>query len=209
MFIFGHIGLTLGTAIIVENVYAKIGNRFRDKSNTLESLSGNSRRDPVPESSGRRLFDIRFLLLGALLPDIIDKPASLLFNQAFHGNGRLFSHSLLFAVVMLSAGIYMLIFGKQRWLFALAFGVLLHIILDSMWVSPQVFYWPFRGLEFSSFQRVNFVSTVYSRFKGVVRDVYSDPAIYIPELAGMVITAGYTWKLARAKRIKRLLFHGD
>ena len=44
--------------------------------------------------------DLFLLVVGSLLPDIIDKPLGLILYHGF-GNGRLYAHTLLFNVSML------------------------------------------------------------------------------------------------------------
>ena len=43
--------------------------------------------------------DVRYLSLGAILPDLIDKPIGTVLASAVFGASRLWGHSLLFAVV--------------------------------------------------------------------------------------------------------------
>lgn len=201
MLLFGHIGLTLGVGLVVQRVYSQIKNCDRreyavDVRSPLDSLHGKPESEYV---SRTRLVDIRLLTLGALLPDIIDKPVGLL----FFNNGRIFSHSLLFAVLMLGAGIYLSIIRKKRWLIALSFGVLMHVILDSMWQDPQVLFWPFMGLEFASYEKSYRIWLI-----SIFREMFSNPATYIPELIGLFITGGFIWKLVRDNHLTEFLHQG-
>jgi membrane-bound metal-dependent hydrolase YbcI (DUF457 family) len=82
-------------------------------------------------------FDYRFLLLGALLPDIVDVPS---------GQAR-WAHSLTFAIGVLTL-VMVATFGRRpirRSLLGLPIGILLHLVFDGMWTSTEVFWWPFTG----------------------------------------------------------------
>jgi hypothetical protein len=82
-------------------------------------------------------FDYRLLLVGALLPDLIDVPL-----------GRAgWAHSLTVAVAVL---VVVMVCTRRRsaarrLLLALPIGMLLHIVWDGAFTSAQVFWWPFSG----------------------------------------------------------------
>ncbi|KAF5045471.1 LexA-binding, inner membrane-associated putative hydrolase [anaerobic digester metagenome] len=96
----------------------------------------------------RHLGDRRFIgfaALGAVLPDLIDKPVGHILLAESLNSGRLFTHGLLFLALLLMAGI---ILERRRGSFALlavAAGVLSHQILDAMWAAPVAWYFPFLG----------------------------------------------------------------
>ena len=83
--------------------------------------------------------------VGALLPDLVDKPLG---HLVLHWDaGRLFAHTLLFTLALGLAA-----WGAvRRWprtgalLAALAFGAGAHLVLDRMWLEPAVLLWPFLG----------------------------------------------------------------
>jgi hypothetical protein len=82
-------------------------------------------------------FDYRLLLVGAVLPDLIDLPA---------GQAR-WAHSLTVAVGALA--LVMLVTSGRRpirsLLLGLPIGMLLHLVWDATWANTQVFWWPFSG----------------------------------------------------------------
>lgn len=85
-------------------------------------------------------FDYRFLLVGSLLPAVVD---------ASFGGARVL-HSLTFSVVLL--GVVMVVTRGRRpirkmWL-PLPIGTLLHLVFDGAWTNTRVFWWPFGGLGF-------------------------------------------------------------
>lgn len=82
-------------------------------------------------------FDYRLLLVGALLPDIVDVP---------FGIAR-FAHSLTVAVGVLVVVMLVTVGRKpvRRLLLALPIGMLLHLVWDGAFASSKVFWWPFSG----------------------------------------------------------------
>ena len=87
-----------------------------------------------------RWVDLAFLTLGSMLPDIIDKPLGLLaFGTA--EQGRTFGHTLLFLIVLATLAVYL----KNLRLASVSFGVLAHLVLDSMWKSLAILFWPLLG----------------------------------------------------------------
>jgi inner membrane protein len=97
---------------------------------------------------GRRRIDYRFVLLGAVFPDVLD---GLLSVFSFGGPaGRSVGHSLL-AVVIVSVAIIVVTSGTRRLaLFGVGVGWLLHLVGDGMWQAPLTFFWPAFGLRFSA-----------------------------------------------------------
>lgn len=82
-------------------------------------------------------FDYRFLIVGALLPDVLDAP---------FGGSRLF-HSLTGAVGLLAL-VMAVTAGRRpirKQLIAIPIGVLLHLVFDGAFTNTQVFWWPFSG----------------------------------------------------------------
>jgi len=81
--------------------------------------------------------DHRLVVVGALLPDLVDAPTG----------GRWFAHTLLASVVLLAA-VMLGTRGRRLWrrqLLALPIGTFLHLVLDGMWADRDRFWWPFFG----------------------------------------------------------------
>ena len=92
--------------------------------------------------------DVRFLLLGAVLPDLIDLPIGTIFWPDSFSTGELWSHSLLFTTIYMSGVLILTRRGRRRRAFmALGIGWLFHLFLDGMWTDPEVFLWPFFGWD--------------------------------------------------------------
>ncbi len=85
-------------------------------------------------------FDYRLLVVGSLLPAIVD---------AFFGGARVL-HSLTFSVVLLV--VLMLATPGRRpirkMLLGLPVGTMLHLVVTGAWINTTVFWWPFAGLDF-------------------------------------------------------------
>lgn len=128
--------------------------------------------------------DLRFLVLGALLPDLLDTPVGLLFFDRL-GSVRLVGHGLALAGVVMVAVVLGTRRGRprKRWM-PIAIGMLLHLFLDAMWQDPETLWWPFLGSGFSPAG----AATVGEYLRGVL----TDPAMWALEAVGL----GYLMWLA-------------
>ncbi|OGO45101.1 MAG: hypothetical protein A2Z05_06810 [Chloroflexi bacterium RBG_16_60_22] len=184
MLLFGHTGITLGAAALVAGVVKSRG------------VSGQSWFVRLSQ-----YMDIRLLLVGSLLPDIIDKPVGQLFFREALSSGRIYAHTLLFLVVVAAAGLFLFKRCRQVWLLTLAAGSLMHHILDAMWSSPAVLLWPLLGFEFS---RIN-VDLWLSNMWHVL---FNEPSVYVPEIIGLAVLAWYGVTLVRGKRVGAFVRYG-
>ena len=96
---------------------------------------------------GRRRIDYRWVLLGAIAPDLVDGALGLFL---FEGPaGRWVAHALL-APTVVAILVVVLLRGRRRLaVFGLAVGWLLHLVADGMWRAPLTFLWPAFGTRFS------------------------------------------------------------
>ena len=83
--------------------------------------------------------------LGSVLPDLLDKPLGHIFLSDTLDNGRLLSHTLLFFGVFLIAGLASWRRQGRFPILALAAGIMLHQVLDTMFLDPITWCWPFLG----------------------------------------------------------------
>ena len=84
-------------------------------------------------------FDYRMVVVGALLPDLIDAP---------FGGARL-AHTLLAAVAVLTL-VMLATRGRRhrrRSLLAVPIGMFAHLVADGMWTRTEAFWWPFLGTD--------------------------------------------------------------
>ncbi len=198
MLLFGHAGITLGTAVLLNGTLTKI-QTIVTKTNQLEEQPQASTGTPVSRSSSSSgvppwftsladRIDIRLLLIGSLLPDIIDKPIGrFLFRETFN-NGSIFCHTLLFLIVITAGGLYLYRYRNKTWLLALSFGTFIHLILDGMWLAPQTLLWPLYGF---SFERIDVNSWIQHLFYNLL----NKPVVGIPELVGAAIIIWFVWLL--------------
>lgn len=146
--------------------------------------------------------DLRWVWVGALLPDLIDKPiGSVLFHSTFETD-RLFAHAVVFPVVMLAVVVGLTRRGLRRkaWV-GLVVGALFHLVLDAAWADPEAFWWPFFGLEFPV--------RADSAIGPLVGRMLTDPLIWVGEAAGAVYL-GYLWRryLAAPGALRRFASDG-
>jgi membrane-bound metal-dependent hydrolase YbcI (DUF457 family) len=82
-------------------------------------------------------FDYRMVVVGALLPDLVDAPFG----------GARWAHTLLGAVVVLTV-VMLATRGRRhvrRSLLAVPIGMFAHLVADGMWARTETFWWPFFG----------------------------------------------------------------
>jgi hypothetical protein len=82
-------------------------------------------------------FDYRLVVVGALLPDLLDAP---------FGGARV-AHTLLAAVVVLTV-VMVSTRGHRRLrrsLLAVPIGMFAHLVADGMWARTEAFWWPAFG----------------------------------------------------------------
>jgi membrane-bound metal-dependent hydrolase YbcI (DUF457 family) len=82
-------------------------------------------------------FDYRLLMLGSVLPDLVDAA----FGGARVAHALVASVALLVAVMLATIGHRRL----RRHLLALPIGTFLHLVLDGVFTTTAVFWWPFAG----------------------------------------------------------------
>lgn len=132
--------------------------------------------------------DLRMLLLGALLPDLVDTPIGLVFFDSL-GSVRLFTHGLLLAATVMMAVVVGTRRGRPRKLWMpLAIGLLFHIVLDALWLDPETLWWPLFG--------VSFTAAGPATAGAYVTAVLTDWKVWLAELAGLAYLI-YLWSAAR------------
>ena len=128
--------------------------------------------------------DLRVLLVGSLLPDIIDKPIGLLVFPDLFGTGRLFCHTLLFCLLL-----------------ALSYGSAMHLVLDGMWRSPETLLWPAMGLILRGETHDQWLRTIFFA-------LFTNPEAYLPEIAGAMILVPLSLVIVRRGSFSRFLRTG-
>jgi len=120
MLLFGHIGVTLGLFFVVGLFLPRL----------------------------KTIIDPKYLVIGALLPDLIDKPLGMVIFASTITTGRMIGHTLLFTLLLLLVGLYLYEKKRDLKIISLSTGSLFHLIEDQLWKSPQILFWPLQGLSF-------------------------------------------------------------
>lgn len=199
MLLLGHTGLTLAAAFSVDAIVTRIRGR-----------SGSASTEPaLVKSSRRRVFtwmaheiDLRLLLVGSLLPDIIDKPLGIYILRGSYGSGRIFAHTVLFLLLTTAVALAVYFRWRRTGMLAIAFGCLTHLVFDQMWRTPQTLFWPLLGASFS--HHVSGDDWVLQ----IARAVATRPDTYIPEIIGGTVLGGVLVWLLIHRRLSAFLRTG-
>lgn len=146
--------------------------------------------------------DLRWVLAGSILPDVIDKPiGSILFHDTLQTH-RLVSHSILFPIVGLL--IVLLATGRGTTLrknsIAVVIGALVHLVLDAAWADPEAFWWPLFGLEFPHVANSQFVDLVLMMVR--------NPWVWVGEAVGCAYLVGLWRTHLRDGGLRRFIEDG-
>ena len=194
MLIFGHAGVTLGAGVILKGVITR-------------NYSLQPRVNKVTdESKGRGLtflekIDTRLLLIGSLLPDIIDKPVGQFFFRDSLSNGRIFCHTLAFLLLITLGGFYLYRSRGKTWLLVLSFGTLTHLLCDQMWLARQTLLWPAYGWAFQRYDLTYWLQNIFYALR-------TDPAVYVPELVGIAVLIWFALMLVRRGKVYAFIRNG-
>ncbi|MFW3146205.1 MAG: metal-dependent hydrolase [Thermoplasmatota archaeon] len=130
---------------------------------------------------GEISWDVRLVVVGAVLPDLIDKPLGHLILP--ENNGRIIAHSIMFSAILLLSAV------AWRPLMPVAYGTAVHQLLDGTFTEPQGALWPLMG---------GFRYTDYDVVRWLY--AYTEPYVIAEEAAGaivmisfMIIFGGFGW----------------
>lgn len=191
MIFFGHLGLTVGGYKLYEKIL------------------------PNQSAAGPAAVDYRLVLLGSILPDLLDKPiGAVLFVDTYH-NSRIYGHTLLFSLLLILAGYIVYKRRGARSVLTVGFASLVHLILDGMWQEPETILWPFLNIkdalsankdwlhELLAFP-YKFDNWMASRFEEFMRDL--SPVLF--ELVGLGILIFFLIRLIRACKVNAFIKNG-
>lgn len=187
MLVLAHAGITLGTATLLAGVVKYRHEPKRSRISWFASLS--------------KYIDIRILIIGSLLPDIIDKPVGQYFFQETFSYGRIYAHTLLFLVIITAVGFYLYRSYRQVWLITLAFGTFIHLVLDEMWLTPRTLFWPFMGFAFDRADLTDWLSMIW-------QSIFRYPEVFIPELVGLLILLWFGITIIIRRKVGALIRYG-
>ena len=129
--------------------------------------------------------DLRFLALGAILPDLIDLPIGVaLWSTVEHV--RLMSHSIVFGAIVMIVVLLATRRGptRKRWML-FAVGILIHLALDAMWRLPETLWWPLFGWGFAT--------SGFASYGAYFADLVTNPLLWLGELTGLAYLA-FLWR---------------
>lgn len=152
-------------------------------------------------SLGRRRIDYRFILLGAVAPDVVDGVAS---ATVFHWEaGRGIAHSLLAALVVTIVTVLYFRGERRLRVFGLGVGWLLHLVGDGMWEAPRTFFWPAFGTTFADRPAEPYAWSLLT-------DPSAHLATWAGELIGLALLAWFwvAFELGKEERFRTFLSEG-
>ncbi len=193
MLLFGHMGITAG---VVKACDILVSVSEPDSSSRFGLVIGEKRLRLNYLLNGIKgrvgSIDYRLVLLGSLLPDIIDKPLFLFVGSDIFTSGRHYGHTLLFNLVLFICGLIIVRYRKS-WVLIISLCSFIHLIFDQMWNSPVVLFWPLLG----PFPKVEAADYLF----GVIQELFSKPSVYIPEIMGLLVILLFTCRLVTKKRV--------
>jgi len=211
MLIFGHTGITLGAAWLLKSTLARSHSLQPRVNKAMECIESTSKMHSVQDdpsgSRARRLtflerIDARLLLIGSLLPDLIDKPVGTFFFRESLSSGKIFCHTLAFLLFITLAGFCLYRSHGKTWLLILSFGTFTHLICDQMWLTPQTLLWPVYGWTFPKHDLAYWL-------QNILYALHTDPAVYVPELIGMAILIWFALGLVRRGNVHAFIRNGQ
>ncbi|MGI0149914.1 MAG: metal-dependent hydrolase [Thermoplasmata archaeon] len=137
--------------------------------------------------------DYRLVLLGTILPDLIDKPLGF----ALGLETRIWAHTFLFLSVIL---VLSLIPAARSARFV-GFGVATHLLLDQIWAQPRIVLYPAFGWIFppAPFDAAYWFDTLLR-----------DPVVQAGEIIGamIIIVFAFRNRILSWKALRAFLRHG-
>ena len=211
MFLFAHVGVTLGVSVLATGAVSamrRAGSKRGGRSlpwtspdaGHAASLWLGHVESWLAVLGG--VLNTRMILIGSLLPDIIDKPLGTMLLRETLGNGKIFGHTLVFLGVLGLTGLYQYRRSSRSWLLALALGTGVHLVLDTMWQWPRTLLWPAYGLAFDK-------GDVSGWMQGVLRELLTNPAYYVPEIIGVIVLGWFSWNLLRRRKFLAFVWRGE
>jgi hypothetical protein len=204
--LFGHIGITAGIV--------RVGDILGSMNRPLDGHEADSKPWFNPAVSKKLLtlwrcmngirnqlgsIDYRLVLIGSLLPDILDKPLWLIASSDIFPSGRAYGHSFLLNIVLFIFGLILIKYGKS-WLLILSISSIFHLVLDRIWTNPVTFWWPLLG-PIPREETTSWVSDM-------IRTLSLNPGVYIPEIAGLIIVLLLGYKVIVRKNVIKFIRTG-
>ena len=217
MLLLAHTGIPLGLIWLSQKVLAygpsKSGNQRPDSEATYDSELSRTTRSSAIRTLLNHV-DFRLVILGSLLPDIIDKPLRWLLGDTI-GTGRSFAHTLIFTMLLILSTIYFYVKHKPPFMLYVSFGVVMHLILDQMWLYQETLLWPLFGWRIektcgSWLQIVLSLPASVSHWTDTVLGLLTkEPEILISEILGGLILVALLFDLVHRHRLLAFIRSGQ
>lgn len=150
---------------------------------------------------GRARIDYRFVLAGAVLPDVVDGFAVAGGANLPAGRGPAHSLAAATAVALVVVAAFR---GEVRVaLFGIFVGWLTHLVADGMWGAPRTFLWPAFGGGFEASPAEPYAWDVFVR-------PWAHASTWVAEIAGAATMWWFAvaFRLGDADRCRRFLRDG-
>ncbi len=190
MIFFGHLGITAAGFRVYEMVSAR---RSHGK------VAANTDAPVCPADADCPHIDYRLVLVGSVLPDLLDKPLWFLGYSVGSISTRAYGHSFLFGFTLLLVGLLLLNY-RRPWLLTLALASLPHLVMDQMWLQPRILWWPLLG-------PVPVGPPPFSVL-ALIRELLTHPHLLLSEMLGIVLLVFVGRKLRTRRDIVAFLKHG-
>jgi len=200
MFPLAHLGITFGGTLVLHKAATLAVARVPQEKPGVDDAGS------LPGATAKRFqtrslatwIDYRLILLGSMLPDIIDKPLGIW----LHISGRALAHTLVFAVVLVAVGFTLFAWRRSTGLLCLSFASGIHLVLDEMWLTPSTLLWPAYGWSFAPGDS----SEWWIRW---LNSLVANPDAYVPEITGgLLLGAFFFYLLIRRGRLYKFVRTG-
>lgn len=184
MILFGHLGITLALTNASERAVKKL----------------------KPQLTKQHI-DYRLLLVGSILPDLLDKPLIFIASGGQYSSGRVYGHSLIFLLLISALGLLTKLRSNKNAVFTIALGSVIHFCLDGMWYYPETLFWPFYEIltNYKENSIVYWLTSIFNQNFGNVNNLLQNNielALLIPEIVGLTILGVFLTMLVLKKQIK-------
>ncbi len=137
------------------------------------------------------------MLIGCILPDLVDKvPGRIVFISSLE-NGRIFFHSLIIVMLFLLTGLIIRKYFRSFAFLVVGFVVLLHQLADLMCTNPVSWYYPFLGPFPVDYTSDYFQQDIFAELTFVTEWIY---------FAAIMVVS---FVLCRNQTFKNTLLHPD
>jgi len=192
MLLFAHTGITAGCAWLANKAASALNKTESDK---LKEKSPQEHNSPSFSTVSKKPFhlagfDYRMLIIGSMLPDVIDKPLGIWLLADEISSGRIYGHTLLFLLLIITAGILIYYYRRNIAILLVSGGTFAHLVLDQMWLNPRTLLWPLFGVVFERHETGEWLG-------GLFETLTSNPSVYIPEIIGTLIVSAFAWHIIR------------